>query len=238
MRSIKDMKELAGKKRRDILYSFADHLAYYPAKLLLKTKITPNQVTIFWILGQVVSALFLASGERITMIISLIMFQTFFILDCTDGIMARFRKDFSLRGEYLDYLGHYVANPVLLGALTIGVYKIHGEAFYLIAGVVAIFSFLLNKALTLNPFWYSFESQRELIEKTRRESLLLNQKNFLYSIFAFMRLEYLFNFMFWGILFGYANYTLLIYSLFFVLELFRKLIMQYVMLSRVDKSKS
>ncbi len=234
MPTIKELKQVASSNRRDIFYRLVDHLGFYPAKLLVKTRLTPNQITVIWILGQIVSALFLATGQWHKMVLGLFFFQAFFIIDCTDGIVARYKKIFSLNGIYLDYIGHYIANPTLLVSLTIGVYKIQQNPLYLLAGAIAVFSFLLNKALTLNPQWYGSQEQQEKVAHCLQGSLLVNQKNFLYNIFAFLRLEYIFNFMFWGVLFGYAHYTLLIYALFFFLELCRKLISQFMRLKKAD----
>ena len=228
MPTLKELRATASRKRKDFLYRLVDRLAYYPAIPLLWLGLTPNQVTVIWILGQLVSAYFLTTGHYLTMVIALVVFQLMFVLDCTDGIMARYTKNFSINGEYLDYIGHYLANPLLLGCLAVGVYRIHHNPIYLIAGGVAVVSFLLNKALTINSFWYKNPVHRHGIENVYSSSLLQNQTGLLHFAFAFMRLEYLFNFMFWGILFGYAHYTLLIYAVLFFIELCRLLITQYI----------
>ena len=227
MPTIRELKEKANAKRGDPIYRLMNNLAYYPAKLFLYTPLTPNQITIIWIIGQIISALFLATGDQLTMIISLIFFQAFFIIDCSDGIVARYRKRFSINGIYLDQLGHYLANSILLLTFSIGVFRWYNNAIYLLYGILAVIFFLLNKAITLNPMWYPKE-QRNLISDTGKKSLLRFQHKLIYNVFALFRLEHFFNILFWGVVFGYPNYTLILYTLFFFLELVRKIITQYI----------
>ena len=228
MVTIKELRKSANSKRRDFLYSLMDYLAYYPAKLFLYTSLTANQITVIWIIGQIIAALFLTTGDYLTIIIALIAFQAMFILDCTDGIVARYKKQFSLNGVYLDYLGHYITNPLLFICLGIGITKYTHNIIYLFIGLFTALLFLLNKAITLNPLWYDDPKQKEIITQSSKKSLLKNQKGLFSLLFTFFRLEYLFNAMFWGVLLGYANYILIIYFILFLFEFLRKSFSQFI----------
>ncbi len=228
MPTIQELREKTQAKREDFIYQAMDYLAYYPAKLLVNTPLSANQITIAWIIGEIIAALFLVTGDYITMVLAVFTFQLLFILDCTDGIIARYRKEFTLNGTYLDYLGHYIANPLLLICFGIGVAQAQQNMLFAIAGVLAALMFLLNKAISINPAWYSNEEQQKKVSATLKKSILKNQEGIMYGIFAFMRLEYLFNFMFWGTLIGYAHIVILVYTLFFTLELLRKIATQFL----------
>ena len=134
--SIKDLRKKTGCKRRGILYKLHDYLAYFPAKLLLYTPLTANQITMLWIFIQFISALFLLTGKYMPMLIGLVVFQSMFILDCADGIVARYKKQFSLNGIYLDYLGHYINNPTLLICLSIGLSRMYDTVLFILIGLV------------------------------------------------------------------------------------------------------
>jgi len=235
--TIRELREKTKSKRKDIFYSVADYLSYYPAKLFLYTSITANQITLIWIIGQIVSALFLTSGNYLTMVSALLVFQAFFILDCTDGIVARYRQKFTINGIYLDMLGHYLANTILLISFGIGVAKTSGNVIYIFIGFAAAAAFLLNKAITLNPLWYGNEEQQNRIKSSYGKSQLQNQKKAVYFVFAIFRLEYMFNVMFWGILFGYAEYTLILYAILFFLEFLRKLFSQLKHNQNLDQQR-
>jgi len=226
MPTIQELKKSAHTPRRDLMYRFMGNLAYYPAKVLIYFPITPNQVTILWILGQILSSLLLLSPNFIHKIIGLIAFQSFFIIDCSDGIIARYKKQFSLNGIYLDRVGHYIANSVLLICYTISIYQSTLDIKIIGIGALAIITFLLNKSITLNPSWYP-KHQREYITESSEKSLLKNQPTFIYNIFALFRLEYFLNVMFFGTLFNLMYETLTLYAILFSLELARKIIAQY-----------
>tara|TARA_Y100000310_G_scaffold345402_1_gene464519 strand:+ start:27678 stop:28400 length:723 start_codon:yes stop_codon:yes gene_type:complete len=235
MLSIKEIKQKAYRKREDPIYAFMDYLAYYPAKLFLLTSITPNQITIIWILGQLLSALLLTTGNPTIMLIGIVSFQAMFILDCTDGIVARYKKQFSLNGVYLDNLGSYICNATLLLSFSIGVSKLYNDILYLVIGLVLVGIFLINKAGTVNPGWYGNPQQQQAILATQKASGIKNQKKILYYVFAFLRLEYFFNLMFWGTLLGYAQYVLIIYTLAYLVETTRKLSLQFIKNQKLDK---
>lgn len=226
MPTIKELQKTAHTQRRDIMYRFIGYLAYFPAKILIPTPITPNQLTIIWIIGQLGSALLLLAENQAIKILGLVLFQAFFILDCSDGIIARYKKKFSLNGIYLDRVGHYLANSFLLVCYTWSVFTTYDQPLFVAIGGLAILTFLLNKAITLNPAWYPSQ-QREFITQSSEKSLLKNQPSLIYHIFALFRLEYFLNIMFWGTLLGFMQYTLMLYALFFTLELGRKLINQF-----------
>ncbi|HLC96389.1 MAG TPA: CDP-alcohol phosphatidyltransferase family protein [Candidatus Nanoarchaeia archaeon] len=228
MVSIRELRKRTQSKRRGLLYTLHDYLAYFPAKLFLYTSLTANQITVLWIVVQFAAALFMATGDRVTMIIALVVFQAMFIIDCTDGIVARYKKQFTINGIYLDYIGHYVNNPTLLISLGYGVSLIQNNFWYLFVGIGAALAFLLNKAITLNIGWYTEKKHRIVAERSLHKSYVKNQNKLVYFVFEIMRIEYLFNAMFWGVLFGYAHIVLIVYAVFYVLELGRKMLSQFL----------
>lgn len=234
--SIKELRAQAEAPRVGWVYRLVNYLAYYPAKLFLYTSLTPNQITILWAIIQVISTFFLIKGDYLTTIIALLVFHSMFILDCTDGIVARYRKQFSLNGIYLDNIGHYVANSCLLIFFTIGTFRQHPKMIYILFGFLALMFYLLNKALTLNPVLYKEEDRIRVLEASGK-SYIQKQNRFFVSVFNFMRLEHFFNLLFWGAVLGYPHIVLIIYSGVYFLELLRKLGMQFMLLRRTDASR-
>ena len=119
---IKELRKLYAKKSTNgFLNPMCDYLAFYPAKIFLYLPFTPNQITILWILIKLITLFFIAKGGYLVTVFSLLIFQLASIIDGVDGIVARYRKHYSLNGMYLDYIGHYLCNSLLLIALaTIG----------------------------------------------------------------------------------------------------------------------
>ncbi len=206
--SIQEIKEKTYVKRGDLLYSLVDYLAYYPAKIFLFTNITANQVTVIWIIGQILSSCISIFGTKKSIFLSVLLFQLFFVLDCTDGIMARFRKQQSNLGVYLDYVGHYVANPLMFIMLGIGCARYTSDLIYIVIGIACAFFFLLNKAITLNPLWYSEKSRHNFMNFSIKSQHISSWKKVVYMV---LRIEYLFNFLFWASLLGFPHYSLWVY---------------------------
>jgi len=233
--SIKEMRQRSHSHRGGLVYKIADYLAYYLAKLFLYTPITPNQITFLWIIVQIFSTVFLMKGDYWTTIIALLVFQAMFILDCTDGIVARYKKQFSIKARFLDDIGHYLANSCLLIFFTIGVYQQYQSPIYLLFGLIAVISFLLNKASTLNPTWCN-ENQVKIIIEATQKCYPDKQNKLVVAVFNFLRLEHFGNLLFFGVLFGYPHAVLVIYGTVYFLELVRKLSTQYLLLHKLDKS--
>jgi phosphatidylglycerophosphate synthase len=81
--------------------------------LLLRTRVTPNMVTWAMIgVGAVAAAVLSVPGiGTAAAVVALIQLQI--LLDCADGELARWRRQFSPAGIYLDRFGHYLTETLL-----------------------------------------------------------------------------------------------------------------------------
>lgn len=97
----------AGRKKRDYWWTviFTDPLAVPLVRFLTKHRwLTPDQVTaIALLLGLSVGVTF-AFGTRLSLIVGGLLFYAAFIVDCTDGKLARALGVTSAKGEALDHL--------------------------------------------------------------------------------------------------------------------------------------
>ena len=90
----------------------------YVTRRLLPTRVTPNAVTWAMIAVGIAAAAVLTLPGVLAALAAALLIQGQILLDCVDGEMARWRKQFSPAGIYLDRLGHYVtetALPIALG---------------------------------------------------------------------------------------------------------------------------
>ncbi len=90
----------------------------YLTRLLIPTPLTPNAVTSLMIGVGVLAAACLAVDGIATAAAAVILIQLQILLDCADGELARWRRQFSPVGIYLDRFGHYLTEtlfPVALG---------------------------------------------------------------------------------------------------------------------------
>lgn len=81
---------------------------------LVDARITPNQLTYLMIVaGGLAGAALLVPGLA-GAVLAAALIQLYLLLDCVDGELARWRKQTSITGVYLDRVGHYLAEAMLL----------------------------------------------------------------------------------------------------------------------------
>ena len=216
----------AAHPRRDLLHRVIDHWACYPAWVFLHTSLSVAHITLLWIAMQIGAAFMVAAGNDLLMVFGVILFQAAFIIDCADSIVGHYRKQLTMKDVYLDYVGHYIANPLFLLCYGIGVSTLLGDLRFVVVGGVAALAFLLNKALTLNPCWFAEDKQGFVVKAAKNSSL--QQQDKLHPLFAWFRIEYLFNVLFWGTFLGYAHATIIIYAVVYCCEAVRKIVMQFM----------
>jgi phosphatidylglycerophosphate synthase len=120
---------------------FFDLIFYRPlgflfVKLVQRTSITPNQITILSAVAGVAAGFFIAAGTTSALLSAGLLLIVYDVLDCSDGQLARLKQNGSRMGRILDgaadylvsvaaYLGigfgyaNHAAVPVLMWVLTI-----------------------------------------------------------------------------------------------------------------------
>jgi phosphatidylglycerophosphate synthase len=90
----------------------------YLTRRLLPTRVTPNAVTWAMVAVGVLAAALLTLPGVLAALAAALTIQLQILLDCVDGELARWRRQFSPAGIYLDRLAHFVtetALPIALG---------------------------------------------------------------------------------------------------------------------------
>jgi phosphatidylglycerophosphate synthase len=85
--------------------------------LLVRTPVTANQLTYLMIIVGLAAAVPTAMGGPWTAVLALALVLVYFLLDLCDGEVARWRRQTSATGVYLDRVGHYVVEAALLTAI-------------------------------------------------------------------------------------------------------------------------
>ncbi len=79
----------------------------------IEKKVRPNFITILMILFGVLGAIFFSLPYIIPKILGITFFYLWYIMDCSDGEVARFTKQFSKYGKELDYMAHLICHPLM-----------------------------------------------------------------------------------------------------------------------------
>ncbi|MFD4410325.1 CDP-alcohol phosphatidyltransferase family protein [Streptomyces sp. NPDC058475] len=114
-------------------------------RLMLGTRFSPNQITTVMVFAGVLSGVALVVPGLGGAVLSVVFMQLYLLLDCVDGEVARWRKQFSPLGVYLDRLGAYLADAAVMVGMGIRAAEL-GLNLYLVAGLAAAIGVLLLKS--------------------------------------------------------------------------------------------
>ena len=112
---------------------FYQQIAFYITTFLVKTKITPNNITILSLLTGILSAFSLYIGY---LYLSIFLLNISFIFDCIDGQIARAKKLHSDFGMWLDNITDRVVENIILIAMS---FVLIYNNFFLMGIVLLIF---------------------------------------------------------------------------------------------------
>ena len=104
-------------------------LAFFLVKIVYHTNITPNQLTLIAIFTGLVSATFYSFGVPY-FATGALCFAAYNVIDCSDGMLARLKKNGSNAGRILDGLADYISTAAVLIGIAIGATKTSGNGTY------------------------------------------------------------------------------------------------------------
>ncbi len=81
---------------------------------LVNSRISPNQLTHLMVVAGVLAGAALLIPGLGGALLGALLIQLYLLLGCVDGEVARWRKQTSITGVYLDRIGHYLSEAALL----------------------------------------------------------------------------------------------------------------------------
>ncbi len=160
--------------------------------LLVKTPVTPNQVTITSLVIGILAAVFFSHGAHTYTIIAGVLYFISTVFDQCDGEVARFKHMESDFGRFFDIIVDSIVNAAIVIGITIAIYKTNGSGLTIVAGVLAMMGIVISLLLTT---YFSSESKKNTGTKEMLDKL--NNKDFFYII---MLASVIFNQMIWFLL--------------------------------------
>ena len=122
-------------------------LSIYLTRFILPTSMTPNQVSFAMIVTGVTATLFFLSPVSGMFVIGAFLLQLWYLLDCMDGEVARYRhfkttgsmiirkEESGLSGMYYDIINHYIINLMVPATVGIGIFYPTGNPLFLFLGI-------------------------------------------------------------------------------------------------------
>ncbi len=123
------------------------HISLFFSRLLVRTPLRPNQVSVAILGVGVLGAVMAAQGTYATLALGALLFQAQSVLDGCDGEMSRVSHRGSRMGEWLDTIGDDLTNYGFFGGAGLGLYRATGQPLYLLAGGVCVFCGVVSSGL-------------------------------------------------------------------------------------------
>jgi len=231
------MQELREKCSKDYYDPYVQKLHYillYFTQYLLKTSITPNQITVFWLFLQFLAALLMVLGTYWLNVLGIVLYTIAGFLDAIDGQVARIKKKSSYKGIFLEWLGVCFGSPIFFICLSIGVALKYNNILYVALGVISALALLYSKLAVINPEDYKPEFREKILSLRNNLSMRNKKKRFAF-VYLLTRRSNPFNLLFIGIILNFPRETLILYTVLYVLEFVRRMYTQLRTLHRLDK---
>jgi phosphatidylglycerophosphate synthase len=116
-------------------------------RALLRTRVTPNQVTVAAFFIGLAGAFAFSRGTPALFAVGGILAELSSIVDCADGMLARARGQMSEYGAYLDLILDRVNEFFLIAGAVLGYYAYSGSVRMLVLGLVTLSLYLLQVAI-------------------------------------------------------------------------------------------
>ncbi|MFA5975417.1 MAG: CDP-alcohol phosphatidyltransferase family protein [Elusimicrobiota bacterium] len=130
------------------------------SRYLLKTPVTPNQITVGVTLLGVVAGYFMAQIGYTAKVIGSALFLLTSILDGCDGEVARAKKMTSKLGGWLDLWGDNVVHVAVFYGVGLGLFRDSNHPIYLLLGKAAVIGTILSASLA------SYQTYRKTRNRT------------------------------------------------------------------------
>ncbi len=139
------------RKRPDLFWN--TYVCRPPAAVVVHwlrdTKVTPNQVTLAaFVLAALAAALLVVLPGYWGALIAVVLFELSYVLDCVDGMLARWRGIQSTPGHLLDFLMDEIKAFLVLAAVAVRLYREHAADWPLLVGVGGLVALATGIAIT------------------------------------------------------------------------------------------
>lgn len=113
------------------------------------TRITPNQITLLaYVVAMAAAALLVFLPGYAGIVVAIVVYQVSYVLDCADGMLARWRGIQSTPGHLLDFLMDELKAFAILAAAAVRLYRDSGSELFLLIGLGGLVCLASGIAMT------------------------------------------------------------------------------------------
>lgn len=148
------------------LFPLVRHLSYRLTPILLKTSITPNQITSISLLLGLLCAVCFISGNYVAGIIGALLMTTSYTFDNCDGEVARIKNMSSEFGAKFDDMADWMVDASFFAALGYGTSQVMEQPYWFWFGCAAAAGAFIDYVVDLI---YHAKNEEKEDAKTREE---------------------------------------------------------------------
>jgi phosphatidylglycerophosphate synthase len=138
-------------KTREAEYFFSHYIhrkiSSQITKLIIKTPLSANDVTMVSLFIGFIAAYFFLQNSYLAWFAGAIVYQFFHIFDGVDGEVARYKKQCSSYGGYLDNLSHNLLNGLMFAAMGLGLFFTYGHFVLIFFAFIGAITVVLNQVV-------------------------------------------------------------------------------------------
>lgn len=183
-------------------YFISNRISPYFSYHFIRKGTIPNKITVYMIVSGVLGSLFFMIPAIWAKIIGAVLIHLWFILDCSDGEVARYTKKFSKFGTELDYLAHIIDHPFFCAAFIFSLIQLDQYPKMLI--LILVFCSLFLDSTIRNLI--TLEKYTDIKKNTN--TTIVDRKLSLYKVLKSIFNTFLFfpNVVLWGVLVYFIDY--------------------------------
>lgn len=139
------------RKRPDLFWN--TYVCRPPAAVVVaalrNTPVTPNQITFAaFFLALAACGILLVVPGHAGLLVGVVVFQLSYVLDCADGMLARWRNIQSTQGHLLDFLMDEIKAFIVFGSVAVRMWRETGDERWLLVGIGGLAALASGIAIT------------------------------------------------------------------------------------------
>ena len=136
------LQEYKNSLKMPVVEEIVDLIIYRPVAFLLvislyKTKIKPDHLTLAAMVIGIAAGFYYATGTKQACVSGALLYLIFNILDCSDGQLARLKKNGSSIGRILDGIADYIADIAVYTGIAVGFSHAAGQPSHFLLFIFA-----------------------------------------------------------------------------------------------------
>lgn len=191
MISLKTVKEKSKRTNQAIIeksYYFSSRFSIYFSWMFINLNLSADHVTILFFLTGILSSLFYLGTNPMFSIYGYIFYRLHIIFDMSDGDVARFRDEKSIRGGYWDSMAHSIIYPILVFNLSISLWLIYSDVYFIILGGYFSIITLLTLSVKNNYFKAILYYDHNMLNIFKEKSRQIDSNSLYFKIFNIVSL--------------------------------------------------